>query len=139
MRIETSVEIEASVAQVWALLGDTSTYEAWNPLTPRVDGELAVGADVTLHVRLGGMKLKRVHTVSRFEQDTAVCWTIKPSFWMHGERCQTLTPTQTGCTYANVEVVEGLLGPLVGLFYGGTIRRSLEAVGEGLKRRAEGG
>ena len=121
--------------EVWALLGDPSTYGPWNPLTPRIDGDLVVGGDITLHVRLGGMKMKRVHQVSRYEHG-AVCWTIKPSFWMHGERCQTLEATQEGCIYRNVEVVEGLLGPLVGLFYEGTIRRALVAVGEGLRTAA---
>jgi hypothetical protein len=86
------------------------------------------------------MKMKRVHQVSRYEPG-AVCWTIKPSFWMpalfmHGERCQTLEATQEGCIYRNVEVVEGLFGPLVGLFYGGTVRRALVDVGEGLKAAA---
>ena len=138
MRIATSIEIEAGVDEVWALLGVPATYADWNPLTPRIEGDLVEGADVTLHVRLGGMRMKRVHTVSRVEPEVALCWTIKPSFWMHGERCQTLTATPTGCTYTNVEVVEGLLGPLVALFYEGTIRRALEAVGAGLKVAVEG-
>ena len=137
MRIETHTDIAASVDEVWALLGDTSTYGDWNPLTPRVDGPLDVGSRVTLHVRLGGMKMKRVHEVSRYAPG-ALCWTITPrTFLMHGERCQTLEATPEGCRYTNVEVVEGWLGPLVALFYGGTVRRALEAVGDGLKAAAE--
>lgn len=134
MRIETTIELDCSVAEAWAVLGDFSTYPAWNPLTPRVVGEPTAGELVTLHVRLAGQRMKRVHRVSRAD-GTGLCWTIEfpVAFLMRGERCQTLTPTQTGCTYRNVEVVEGLVGPLVQLFFGATIRRSLEQVGANLR------
>ncbi len=138
MRIETSIDIAASPERVWRLLADPATYQDWNPLTPRIDGELVVGEEVTLHVRLGDRRLRRVHAVSRVEPGRALCWRIRPSLWMRGERCQTLEPTETGCTYRNEEVIEGVLGPLVSLFYGRVLRASLEGVGEGLKRAVEG-
>ncbi|MCP4806332.1 MAG: SRPBCC domain-containing protein [Proteobacteria bacterium] len=134
MRIETSIELACTVDEAWAVLGDFSTYPDWNPLTPRVVGLPEVGSLVTLHVLLAGQKMKRVHRVSRAD-GTALCWTIEfpVPFLMRGERCQTLTPTQTGCTFRNVEIVEGLVGPMVQLFFGSTIRASLEAVGTNLR------
>ena len=134
MRIETEIELECSVEQAWAVLGDVSTYPDWNPLTPRVVGELQVGQLVTLYVRLAGMKMKRVHRVSRAD-GTGLCWTIEfpLPFLMRGERCQTLIPTQTGCVYRNVEIVEGWVGPLVQLTFGSTIRAGLLAVGRNLR------
>lgn len=134
MRIETEIELPCSVEEAWAVLGEFSTYPDWNPLTPRVVGARRVGELVTLHVRLAGMKMKRVHRVSRAD-GTGLCWTIEfpLAFLMRGERCQTLTPTQNGCVYRNVEIVEGLVGPFVQLTFGSTIRAGLEQVGRNLR------
>ena len=140
MIIRTSIDIDAPPGKVWDLLGEFGTYGEWNPLTPRIDGELAEGAVVTLHVRLGGQKMVRKHVVSRVEQARAICWTIRTRrpWLLRGERCQTLEDLGEGrCRYANEERVHGLASWLVALFFRGKVRRSIEAVGEALKSRVE--
>ncbi len=139
MVLTTAIDIAAPPELVWEVLADFSSYPAWNPLTPKVEGSLEVGTTVTLHVRLGGNRMTRQHTLSRADGE-ALCWTIQSSvpWFMRGERCQTLTDLGDGRTrYENEERVEGLVGPLVSLSYGRTIQASLEAVGEGLKAHVE--
>jgi len=138
MLIETSIDIDAPTDRVWAALIDFSTYEQWNPLTPRVRGEPKEGEIVALTVHLGGQWMKRRHQVSRAD-GAALCWTITGPRWlMHGERCQTLTDLGDGRSrYSNREAVHGLAGVFVQLFMKGTLRRALEAVGAGLKAHVE--
>jgi len=116
------------------VLGDFSTYPAWNPLTPAVEGEPQAGEIVHLTVRLGGSTMKRVHRVSRAD-GTALCWTIESAapWFLRGERCQTLRATETGCRYENDERVEGLVSPIVELFYAAKVRAALEDVGRSLR------
>lgn len=116
------------------MLSDFSTYPDWNPLTVRVDGPAKEGEIVRLTVLLGGSKMKRTHRVSRAD-GTALCWTIETgaTWFMHGERCQTLTPTESGCLYENDERVEGFISPIVELFYGKKVHAALEEVGVALR------
>jgi len=140
MRITTQIEINAPAEKVWAILVDFPNYEAWNPLTVKVKGEAKVDEVVKLHVQLGGQRMVRSHVISRVDENEALCWTIRTRqpWLMRGERCQTITPLDDGrCRYSNDERVEGLSSLIVGLFFSGKIRGSLEQVGEQLKERAE--
>ncbi|MDP6934840.1 MAG: SRPBCC domain-containing protein [Myxococcota bacterium] len=140
MRITTSIDIDAPVDTVWAILADFASYETWNPLTVRIDGEPRVDEVVTLHVELGGKSTVRKHVISRVEPGAALCWTIRTRkpWLMRGERCQTLEELGEGrCRYVNEECVEGLVSWIVALTYKGTIRQALEACGQALKTRSE--
>ena len=140
MIVTTSIEIDAAAEQAWEILIDFPSYGEWNPLTPRVEGDVVVDAVLTLHAVLGGSRMVRKHVVSRVDPPTALCWTIRTRkpWLMRGERCQSLEDLGEGrCRYANEERVHGLLSWVVALFFKGRIRHSLEAMGEALKGRAE--
>jgi hypothetical protein len=107
-----------------------------------VDGRLAVGEVVTLHVDLGGYETVRKHVVSRVDADRALCWTIRTRrpWLMRGERCQTLEDLGDGRTaYCNDEQVHGVASWfVVWLGVHRRIRAGIEAVGVALKVRCEG-
>ncbi len=46
MTVTASVEIDAPPAAVWETLTAFERYGAWNPLLPRVRGEIAEGAEI---------------------------------------------------------------------------------------------
>jgi hypothetical protein len=50
--IHTSVLIGASRDKVWEVLTDTSGYPSWNPLIRSVEGKLAVGENLSVHIDL---------------------------------------------------------------------------------------
>lgn len=140
MVIRTAIDIEASAEAVWAILVDFDSYEAWNPLTVKVEGRPVVDEVVKLHVYLGGQRMVRKHVISRVDEGQALCWTIRTRqpWLMRGERSQTLEVLGEGrCRYANEERVDGLASLIVALTHKGKIRRGIEAVGHALKERAE--
>jgi hypothetical protein len=53
-KIEERVGIRASQARVWEVLSDFEGWKDWNPLYPKVDGRLGIGAPLTLEQRLPG-------------------------------------------------------------------------------------
>ena len=140
MLISTSIDIDASAETVWGMLVDFGSYPEWNPLTVGIEGEPVVGEVVKLHVDLGGQKMTRKHVISRVEERSALCWTIrtKKPWLMRGERCQTLEILGKGkCRYRNEERVEGLVSFIVAISHKGKIRHGLEMLGQALKKRAE--
>ena len=142
MIIETSIAVHAATEDVWSVLVDFERYEEWNPLTPRVDGMPRAGEVVTLSVSLLGLRMTRLHRISRVESPHMLAWTIESRFgwWLRGERRQFLeVSADGGCIYRNEEEICGLGSLFVKLFLGRVLRRSLEAVGLGLKRRVEEG
>jgi hypothetical protein len=50
MQLRTEVEIAAPAARIWSLLSEVRRYPEWNPFILRVDGDLAQGGTVTLHL-----------------------------------------------------------------------------------------
>ena len=53
--IVTDAHFHANPARVWEVLTDFSRYEAWNPVVRSIDGTLALGAPLRLHLRAGGL------------------------------------------------------------------------------------
>ena len=139
MRICTAIDIEAPPDEVWAVLARLEDYESWNPFTVAVRGKLAEGEVVKLTVKLAGKTVKRRHQISALSAPSRICWTIlSDQPWLiRGERCQTVEPIEGGSRYSNEEVVEGLVAPLVQLFYGSAIEAGLHALGQGLKAKVE--
>jgi hypothetical protein len=139
--VAASCEIEAPRDYVWSVLSDFRTYPDWNPFTPGVEGELAVGQAVTLDVRFEGKKARRqVEWVNRVEPGSVIYWGVRYGSrkLLAANRAQELTelsPTRT--RYYTVDRFSGVLVPLVFALYGDLMRRGFEGVATGLKRYCE--
>ena len=140
MRIVTTTTISAPIGEVWDALADLPSYSAWNPLTPKIEGELRHGEALTLHVSLLGRRMQRVHRVSRLEPERMLAWTIEgsPGWWLRGERRQSLEPvSESECVYRNEEEILGLASSFVWLLLRSTLRKALDATGQALKSHVE--
>ena len=52
MRIHTEIDIDAPADRVWAILTDFASYPSWNPMIPRLSGQLSVGARLDFKLNL---------------------------------------------------------------------------------------
>ena len=134
------VTIEAPVETVWRVLTDFDRYGEWNPFTPYVKAELAMGAPVDMRVAMGAFRLKQTEIICALEPPRRLAWrtTIGAHWLLHAVREQRLEALgEAACRYATTDEFRGVLMPLVMLPSGGFVRRGFNAVAWALKRRAE--
>lgn len=138
MQIETSLDIAAPVATVWAL---TLDVEAWPRITPTtmtsVDllqaGPLAVGS--TARIKQPGQGSK-VWTVTELATELRFAWqTVSRGLTVTGRHV--LEPIDTGTRNRLVVDLEGPLSRIVGAFVGRSIRRTIETENHAFKAAAE--
>lgn len=139
--IAAEVNIDASPQRVWQVLTDLARYPEWNPFTPRVDGRLAQGEPVTLHVH--GLR-RRPLTQREFVHDLVpgarLCWGMvmgHPAL-LTARRVQTLEALgPAACCYRTEDQLGGWLVPVVLALYGAAMQRGFDAMAVALKARAE--
>lgn len=78
--LEVSIEINATPAQVWAVVSDPTRMPEWSPQTRRVlmRGESARLGSTTYNVNRRGAKIWVTRSkVTHFEPDRRIAWTVK--------------------------------------------------------------
>ena len=134
------VLIDAPVDTVWRVLTAVESYGEWNPFTPEVRTDFAIGSPAHLLVRMGPSTFRITETVCAFDEPRLIAWekTFGARWLLHAVRRQHLAPVgATSCSYHNTDGLTGLLAPLVWACFGGTMRRGFAAMGEALKAHAE--
>lgn len=141
--IESTIDVDAPIDRVWAILVDLDAYGAWNPFTPRIDASLRVGEPVVLHVAMKpGEKLLVQTEICSANDPVAreLGWgmTMGAPFLLKANRIQRLTALEGGGTrYHTSDVFSGLLTPLVMALYRVHIQRGFDEVARALARRAQ--
>lgn len=97
--IETDILIDAEPAAVWATLTDRDRYDEWNPFIRRMDGDLRVGAKLTVEIGAPGQRAMRFRpTVTAIRPDRQLAWVgrlvVRGLF--DGEHSFTLQPVDGG-------------------------------------------
>jgi uncharacterized membrane protein len=139
MQIETSLDIAAPVATLWAL---TLDVEAWPRITPTtmtsVDllqaGPLAVGSSA--RIKQPGQRSK-VWTVTEFVPEQRFAWQTR-SRWLAITGRHVLEPTAAGTRNHLVIKLDGPLSRAIGPLVGRSIRRTIETENQAFKAAAEG-
>lgn len=73
--IVTEVEIDATPAQVWSLLGNPASYRDWNPFIVSMEGQLIEGATLVNTMRPeAGSEMTFRPTVLRAEPERELRW-----------------------------------------------------------------
>ena len=140
--ITSEIEIDAPLALVWEVLADLPKYEAWNPFTPRVEGELVEGGALLATVRMGTQTLQ-VHEICKaLVPNGEMVW--HPTEWYDrfgiskGMRSQRLEARSGGTVaYLQTERLFGPLSPISYVFFGAKIKDGLDATASALKARCE--
>jgi hypothetical protein len=148
---QATVDIDAAIDHVWAVMLDTASYGEWNPFVVEAEcpSPPSVGDPITLHVRWangrGTTSPERIsvvdppHDVDGVRRATlAYVYQGLPSKLglVRGIRYQRLRQSDGGPT--NYETVEEFSGPLVALAGPGRVADGFRRHAEALKTRCEG-
>jgi hypothetical protein len=129
--------IQASPERVWAILTDAARYPEWNPTVTNVDGRIAAGERIAVHVKINPGRAFPV-TVATFEPPRRMVWRGgMPLGLFVGERTFTLAPQAGGRVEFNMrETYTGLLAPLIGRSIP-DLQPAFDEFAAALKREAE--
>jgi hypothetical protein len=149
-RPSASVEIDAPLEVVWAVMLDTDAYAAWNPFIHRAETAAtpAVGNPIVLHVRWangrGARSPERISALDGPESDGEVTTATLSYVYeglpsrlglVRGVRHQRLAQRAGGLT--SYDTVEEFSGPLVMLAGPNRVAEGFARHAAALKQRAE--
>jgi len=142
-KVAARAEIAAPADRVWRVLADFEGYGQWNPFTPKVETDLAIGAPVTLHVDMPGKSsMVRTEWINLVEPEQTICWGMHMGHrgLLCANRWQVLHALDSGHTeYVTEDRMSGLLTPLVMALYGPAMQQGFQLVADGLKHWIETG
>jgi hypothetical protein len=106
--------IRATPDRIWALLTDAPGYPKWNNTVDRIEGSIAPGQSIKVHVKINPGRAFPV-TVSEFTPAQRMVWSGgMPLGLFKGARTYTLAPKSNGeVEFSMREEFSGLLAPLI--------------------------
>jgi hypothetical protein len=139
--LETQIEIEASVEQVWALLIDFPSYPRWNPFVRSIEGTLEVGQSLKVFIQPPGASGMRFRpTVLGLQPNRELRWKGKlflPGLFDGEHYFKLEARPGGGTTFHQGETFSGLLVPLCRRSLDGATKQGFVAMNEAVKREAE--
>lgn len=132
-----TTSIHSTPERIWALLTDASGYPSWNTTVDKVDGRIALGEKIKLHVKINPGRAFPVKVTEMVPAQKMVWTGGMPLGLFRGQRTFTLTPKPDGDVEFSMR--EEFSGPLSGLI-GKSIpdlQPAFEEFAAALKQRAE--
>jgi hypothetical protein len=110
----TRTTIHAPAEGVWRILTDAPSYQSWNTTVTRVDGRIALGEAVTMHVKVSPGRAFPVKVVA-FDPPARMVWRGgMPLGLFTGERTNELRALEDGrVEFSMREDYRGLMAPLI--------------------------
>ena len=129
--------IHATADRIWSILTNAARYQEWNPTVTRIEGRIAPGERVALHVTLSPGRAFPVKVVE-FEPPRRMVWRGgMPLGLFTGERIFTLTLKADGMVeFSMRESFTGLLAPLIARTIP-DMQPAFDQFAQALKREAE--
>jgi|HubBroStandDraft_1064217.scaffolds.fasta_scaffold256751_1 hypothetical protein len=142
--VSTSIEIDATPENVWAVLADLASYPQWHPVFRSVTGQLAVGSKLIIRTTVpatGRPMTVRVKVLT-VEPGTELRWASKLLGITISKRRFLLSPSGGGTLLVQAATYRGLGGSrgyrggrIVDVI--GSIQGTFEAINEAIKQQAE--
>jgi uncharacterized membrane protein len=134
---ETTIDIDASPARVWAVMSDIERWHEWTASIRSVErldeGPIRIGS----RARVKQPKLAAsVFEVTTWNPDRGFDWVTR-SPGLQGLGRHLITPHMSGSRVTLSVTFSGPLAGIVAFFFGGLTDRYIRMEAEGLKRRAE--
>ena len=135
--VSATIEIDATPAEVWAVLADLASYPQWNPLFPEASGDLAAGKKITLKSRpTAGRPMTIRPTIVTAQPGVELRWIARLPGIISGEHAFTLTPADGGTRLQQSETFGGLLASFAGKTIA-SAEADFRTLNEAIKNRAE--
>lgn len=140
-QLETQIEIEAPIDQVWSLLIDFRSYPRWNPFVRSIEGTLAVGQSLKVFIQPPGscgMRFRPI--VFGLQPNRELRWKGKlflPGLFDGEHYFKLEAKPGGGTTFHQGETFSGLLVPLFRSSLDGATKQGFVAMNEAVKREAE--
>lgn len=140
VRIEQKLGVQATTAEVWAVLADLPGWAAWNPTYPEAQGALRIGEMLTLKLHLPGQKEETIRpTVVDWIPEEQIVWRLSLARGLVKTvryiELEELGPNNT--VISNGEMFGGLLGGFVAKRLRGSLKEGFAAMNEALVRHVE--
>jgi hypothetical protein len=140
VRIATNIDIDAPIAQVWALLTGFDTYARWNRYIVRIDGAAVSGTAITVHAIMqpGAAPLAQlvdVIAVVPFAMHWQGGFTDRSRFC--GDHHFRLDALETGCRFDHFEDFSGTQANAILAVHDKTIAANFALFNRSLKDAAE--
>ena len=138
VKLEHRIGLPVPARAVWAVVADLPHWKDWNPLYPRVEGALKIGAQLSLDLALPGQAVREIKPVILdWVPDEQIHWRLS----LLGGLVRTTRYIEIealgehNCIFANGELFQGPLGPLVARRMAKPIRAGFKSMGEAVRDR----
>jgi len=139
--VSTTIEIDATPENVWAVLADLANYAKWHPVYVGVTGQLAAGSMLTItttHPKTGRTMTAKVN-VRTAEPGTELRWASSLLGVTISKRTFRLSPAADGTLLVQTGTYRGLGGgrgrAITNVI--GRIQDTYVAINEAIKQQAE--
>ena len=138
-RIEHRLGIPAPAEVIWQVLADFGRWNEWNPLYPKVEGQLRIGEQLAVTEQLPGAEPAILTPfVVDWVPDTQIIWRLSQSFGLlkRLRYFEIDKLSEEGCIFANGEDWYGRPARYVTPAQRRAMREAFAALGEALSVRA---
>jgi hypothetical protein len=139
--IKHSSEIEAPAAVVWEVITDLPSYPAWNPFVVACRSTLAVGASISMRVRIFRFWAQpQRERILKHAPGHLLCYGLYgvPFSALVSSRCHEVRSLEARRTlYESRFELGGWLAPVVQCLLGRRLARGFHAMTEAIRHRAE--
>lgn len=116
--VATSLDIDATPAELWKVITDLPAQDEWNPFMSRAKGELRVGGKFAFDARVGKRTLKIKARFKTVDPERELSWGGPGSFLVgkivRAHHWIRLTPIDGGTRVDHGEEFRGLIPRLLG-------------------------
>jgi hypothetical protein len=140
VRIQHRIGVKAPAEVIWEIIYDLAKWPEWNPIYPKVEGEIRIGSTLTLTLALPGEAHETLHAkILDWVPNEQLHWQVS---LMGGLARMTRfieidALSETGSMLSNGEIYGGWFGPTVARSKRVAIRKGFTQMGEALAERAE--
>jgi hypothetical protein len=135
--VTATIQIDATPAQVWAVLTDLASYPQWNPLFPEASGELTAGSRISLKSRpSSGRPMTIRPRIVTVRPAAELRWVASLPGIIGGEHAFVLIGADGGTRLQQSETFRGVLASFARKAIAGA-EADFRALNEAIKSRAE--